>query len=85
MQSNDYARNTAGDQQLVYFKRNIYKETRKLYANALEYYEHTASVADYPGFKHVIRIQHTASGAAGNLLGEMIVTFKLRFKWMGAY
>lgn len=86
MQSNDKCITKSGNAQNVLFKRNIYKDQNRIFGSGKIYYASGDSQADYPGFKIVLRAEHTSAAAAGGAdLGDVIATFKMRFKWVGVF
>lgn len=82
MQTNDRCKSVIGDKQNSFFQRGISKMSSKIFSLP-EYQRGIGTIAEFPGLKFVLRVEHTGSGAVGQDIGDVVVSWKSRFKWRG--
>lgn len=83
MQGTDGYRQVFGSRGFKMFHRNIYKDEGNLFPDHQVYFLNTSSQQDYPNFKAFLRCEHTNATTANKDLMDVLVTFKMRVKWLG--
>lgn len=82
MAGTDGYKQVYGASQIRLFHRNIRKDEEQLF-NISRWFQNPGNQNDYPGFKVVLKCEHTNAAGPSQDIMQVRVDFKVRQKWLG--